>query len=289
MNEKVLVIGSVTADIHIYTDHLPSYEEDINVRRHEIAVGGCAYNAAAVLHRLGVPYTLFSPVGTGIYGEYIAEQCRKTGIIPSLKSSEEHGCCYCLIDETGGRTFLAVHGTEYLFRPEMFDSVDLREYGMIYVCGLEIEEKTGDTILAFLEQTEGKKIVYAPGPRIKHIGRTENLRMFRLADLIHLNRREINQFLDEEKISCLTDRDTVNALRQYTDADFVITDGDKEVTVISGSEISRIPVNAVRQVNSTGAGDAHIGAVMGMLMKGSDLQEAVRTANRISAEIVMSD
>ena len=33
MAGKVLVIGSVTADINIYVDHIPEKEEDVNVER----------------------------------------------------------------------------------------------------------------------------------------------------------------------------------------------------------------------------------------------------------------
>ena len=48
-----------------------------------------------------------------------------------------------------------------------------KEYEYVYVCGLEIEETTGDTVLGFLEKS-GLKIVFGPGPRIDKITADKN-------------------------------------------------------------------------------------------------------------------
>ena len=42
--------------------------------------GGCAYNVSEILRQSGVPYTLFSPVGTGIYGNYVREHLKRKQI-----------------------------------------------------------------------------------------------------------------------------------------------------------------------------------------------------------------
>ena len=82
----------------------------------------------------------------------------------------ENGCCYCLVDENGERTFLSVHGAEYTFNHEWMENIDISQISMIYVCGLEIEEPTGDDLISWLEQHRGPQIFFAPGPRIRQIG-----------------------------------------------------------------------------------------------------------------------
>ena len=289
MAGKVLVIGSVTADINIYVDHIPEKEEDVNVERQTVTAGGCAYNAASILHLSGVPYTLFASVGKGIYGDLILNLCRKSGIMPVLRSEKEHGCCYCLIAEDGSRTFLANHGCEYLFEQEALDTLNMEEYEMIYVCGLEIEEKTGERLISFLEKQKNKKIVYAPGARIRHIQRERNLAVMRLAGMVHMNRKEMNQFLASEKITYGSEREAADAMRKYTSGDLVITDGSRAVMIYEKDKLSRADVVPVSQVNSTGAGDSHVGMVMAALMMEYPLDQAVKAANLVSAASVMKD
>lgn len=47
-----------------------------------------------------------------------------------------------------------------------------------------------------------------------------------------------------------------------------------------------IPGCPARQVDATGAGDSHMGAVIACRMKGFPMDKAIRTANRISAAVV---
>ena len=133
--QKILVIGSTVADIHIHLNHLPSFEEDINMYSQKMTVGGCAYNVARMIASLDTPCTLFSPIGKGIYADYIRTQTADKPVKPCIESEEENGCCYCLIDEQGNRTFMSLHGAEYHFQKEWFDRIDIQEYGSIYVCG----------------------------------------------------------------------------------------------------------------------------------------------------------
>ena len=65
---------------------------------------------------------------------------------------------------------MCYHGAEYLFEEEWFRlferSQEAEDTDSVYVCGLEIEEKTGERILAFLERHREYRIFYAPGVRI---------------------------------------------------------------------------------------------------------------------------
>ena len=141
------MIGSTVADILIHVDHLPSLEEDVEPTGQTMSLGGCCFNVSNMLSFFEVPYTLFSPVGGGIYGTFIREELLRRGMRPVLETDEANGCCYCIIDKDGNRTFLALHGAEYLFRKEWFDSLNMEEYTDVYICGLEIEDKTGDVIV----------------------------------------------------------------------------------------------------------------------------------------------
>ena len=69
--KQALIIGSTVADVTVRLPHLPVTGEDVIVESQSMSLGGCAYNVSEILRQSGVPYTLFSPVGTGIYGNYV--------------------------------------------------------------------------------------------------------------------------------------------------------------------------------------------------------------------------
>ena len=79
---KILLIGSTCVDVIIEIDHLPKTAEDIQPKRQTLALGGCAYNAANIVRQSGVPYMFVTPIGTGVYGDYIRKsfQARKLPI-----------------------------------------------------------------------------------------------------------------------------------------------------------------------------------------------------------------
>ena len=102
--KKILVIGSTVVDVIINLDHLPRTAEDVNVSGQQMAMGGCAYNASEILRNFDVPYILFSPVGTGVYGDFVRAHLAEEGIMPVIPTPDrENGCCYCFVEKGGER------------------------------------------------------------------------------------------------------------------------------------------------------------------------------------------
>ena len=115
--KKLLVIGSTVVDVIIPIDHLPRTAEDVNVYEQRMAMGGCAYNAWSMLRHFGVPAILFSPVGTGVYGDFVRTGLAAQGASSPVPTPQrENGCCYCFVEKGGERTFVSVRGAEYAFR-----------------------------------------------------------------------------------------------------------------------------------------------------------------------------
>lgn len=284
--KKILVIGSACADVSLYVDHLPSVEEDVQPRKQKISLGGCACNAAGILQLFDVPFTLFAPVGTGIYGSFVKQQLNNRGIEPVLQVEEENGACYCIVDDQGNRTFIAMHGAEYLFRKKWFDALDVSEYSSVYACGLELEEKTGDVILSFLEEHPELTLFFAPGPRITEIPEERMNRMLALHPIVHCNRREASAYLGHPEYTSVQSAEALHAVTGNT---VIITDGGNPAVYVQDHTVYSIPACECTPVDGTGAGDSHIGAVMAMLQKGCTLSEAVETANWIGAAMAETE
>src|SRR5574344_194615 len=154
--KQVLVIGSTCVDVLLSVDHVPVSGEDISVSTQQLRIGGCAYNVSDMIRHFGIPYTLCSPVGTGIYGLFVESKLAEKRIpVFARIPNKENGCCYCIVDKTGERTFLSFHGAEYLFKKEWFQTIDRDSYDTIFICGLELEENTSSDLVSFIESESG--------------------------------------------------------------------------------------------------------------------------------------
>ena len=105
---KALVIGSTVCDIMVYLDRLPSREGDAHIHEQTWSLGGCAFNVVSVLHALDQNVDFISPVGTGVYGDFVKAELERLGIQTPISVTGANGCCYCFIESDGERTFYQI-------------------------------------------------------------------------------------------------------------------------------------------------------------------------------------
>lgn len=280
--KKTLVIGSTVADMVIKIPSLPKAGEDINIITQSRKLGGCAYNVAHILNLTKTPFILCSPVGTGIYGDFVLSELEKANIQPFVRVSDmENGCCYCIVDNQGERTFLSHHGAEYTFKKEWMKSVNMDEVDSFYVCGLELEEPSGVEIVEFLEEHKNLTVYFAPGPRINNIPSDLIKRVFELNPITHLNQKELTSFTKKDKIE-----DAILKLYKLTKNKIIVTLGKKGASFIEKDTIFTIPGVPAKIDDTIGAGDAHFGAIIAGIKYGTSMELAIRRANLISSAVV---
>ena len=189
--KPALIIGSTCVDVIIHLDHLPVTQEDLHPSSQTMAIGGCDYNVSHIMRLLDAPHTFISPVGTGMYGNYVADRMQAAGIPVSVRIPDrDNGCCYCLVEASGERTFLSYHGVEYTFQESWMEPYDASSFGLTYICGLEVEEPTGICLISWLEKHPGLELCYAPGPRGCRISREKTDRIMALHPMLHSNEQE---------------------------------------------------------------------------------------------------
>lgn len=279
--QKCLVIGAAMLDIVMKIDRLPKSGEDVYAKSQEMTVGGCAYNVADILKHFQVPYTLFAPIGKGVYADIVAAKLKEAGHeSPLFSETRDNGYCLCIVEQNGERTFLTLPGIECRFEKEWFQRLDTSEYDAVYVCGYEIEGPGGEAIIDFLENHRELQVYYAPGPRITYIPREKHERIFALNPILHLNEKEGADYTGETAYEKAAEQ-----LYGFTRRAVMITLGEKGVYLYDQKGKLLSSKKAV-VVDTIGAGDSHIGAVIAMRMKGLSLEEAVGAANKVSAMVV---
>lgn len=279
--KKTLFIGSVVLDILVKMDHLPKIKEDINTESVHLSVGGCAYNAYNIVRQFQLPSQLCSAMGTGQFANLLEVKLKERKIEPVARIAEiDNGCCLCLINKEGERTFLCQHGAEYLFRKEWLKNLDMKDVDYVYVCGLEIEDESGEEILSFLEETKAK-VFFAPGARICQIQQDRMKRMLALHPLLHLNEEEATAYTHCETVST-----AAKILYEQTQEVVIITCGGRGAYYTDGKKSELVKCSPQLVVDTVGAGDSHAGACLAGLKMGLSLEKMLKQANKIAGKVV---
>ena len=323
--KRLLIIGSTCVDVILRLDHLPTTGEDMHpVQR--FAMGGCAFNVAQVPKAYDVDLRFVTPIGDhGVFSDFVRAHLDNAGFRgPITVPNSENGCCYCLVERNGERTFLSVHGVEYSFHAEYMDAFAGERFDYTYICGLEVEETTGGELVAWLEAhlDIAGTVVYAPGPRGIEVDADRTERILGMHPILHLNEQEAQALagMSESKMQTLAamgepetqtlaatgdDKDPVlagmsdsenpvlaaaQALHAKTQNMVIVTCGADGVLWISADgSVHSAPSVPSTVVDTIGAGDSHCGAVLTGLTLGWSENDTMRFANQIASEVVAQE
>ena len=148
-SHRPLIIGSLTMDVLLQVPHLPARQQDINIAAQQMKSGGCAYNVYEAVKCCGGQPHFAGVVGKGAFADAVRKEVGHDPHMILFDSDEENGCCYCLVEPDGERTFLCVHGAEYRFRAQWLSQLDPASYGWLYLCGIDLEEAQNACLIQF--------------------------------------------------------------------------------------------------------------------------------------------
>lgn len=323
--KRLLIIGSTCVDVILRLDHLPTTGEDMHpVQR--FAMGGCAFNVAQVPKAYDVDLRFVTPIGDhGVFSDFVRAHLDNAGFRgPITVPDSENGCCYCLVERNGERTFLSVHGVEYSFHAEYMDAFAGERFDYTYICGLEVEETTGGELVAWLEAHPdiAGTVVYAPGPRGIEVDADRTARILAMHPILHLNEQEAQALagMSDSENSTLAEMDdseapalvemnnranpvlagmsgseepvlaAAQALHAKTGNMVIVTCGADGVLWISADgSVHTAPSVPSTVVDTIGAGDSHCGAVLTGLTLGWSEDDTMRFANQIASEVVAQE
>lgn len=290
--KRLLIIGSTCVDVILRLDHLPTTGEDMHpVQR--FAMGGCAFNVAQVPKAYDVDLRFVTPIGDhGVFSDFVRAHLDNAGFRgPITVPNSENGCCYCLVERSGERTFLSVHGIEYSFHAEYMDAFAGERFDYTYICGLEVEETTGGELVAWLEAHPdiAGTVVYAPGPRGIEVDTDRTERILGMHPILHLNEQEAQALAgmsgSEDRVLA-----AAQVLHAKTGNMVIVTRGADGVLWISADgSVHSAPSVPSTVVDTIGAGDSHCGAVLTGLTLGWTEEDTMRFANQIASEVVAQE
>jgi len=280
---QTLVIGSAVVDVIMEIPHLPKTQEDVHITKQSRSLGGCAYLASDILRHFKAPNSLCTAVGGGIYGDYVRKHLTERGVpIYVSRPERENGCCYCMVEDGGERTFIVDHGVEYTFSEDYLENIDTETIDSVYVCGLEVEEVNGPEIMAYLEKHPDYTVYFAPGARVMKIQPERMERMLSFHPVLHMNEEEAMTYTGTDTVE-----EAARTLYEATQNAVIVTLGSKGSYCYDGERdwyADLVPADCVR--DTIGAGDSHIGTIMACRRYGLTFPEAILAGNHISSAVV---
>lgn len=263
---KILCIGEALIDM-ICTDKGKSLSDGQNFLKKP---GGAPTNVAAAIAALGGSVELAAKVGTDSFGKHLIDVMQSFGVATKwILQDENYFTTFAFVSlmENGERDFYFNRGADGQLTLQEVEDIDLDQISIIHF-GSATGFLPGPLQAAYqglLQKALQKSILISFDPNYRHLLFQNNLQTFIDQSWNFLNCCHFFKLSDEEAMlitGCATLKDAATLLSEKTTAIFAITLG-KEGTMlgINGKTmiIESIPV---KPVDTTGAGDAFVGAVL---------------------------
>lgn len=237
--------------------------------------GGAPANVAAAIAKLGGNSYFLGQVGSDNFGSFLVASLQEVGIDTSFV--ERHGkttLAFVAIDGFGEREFEFYRGNDSEYKlPESFSlSVDsIIHFGSATAL---LGGKLKESYFQLLDYATGNGNFISFDPNFREdlvspdlVGEyVHDCRTFiSCSSLVKLNKSEAQLISGEDDISAAADA----ILRLGTEV-VIITLGEKGALLCTNSGQKIIPSKLIKQVDSTGAGDAFIGAILFKLSQNLD-------------------
>ncbi|MHC8609227.1 ribokinase [Paenarthrobacter ureafaciens] len=284
----IVVVGSLNADLTIYTERLPQPGETVHGNGFAVNPGGKSANQSVAASKLGGNVTLIGAVGEDANGTMLLESTAGAGVDVSRvrRCDTATGVAVISVDARGENSIIISAGANGTLAPADVDFDAFRDAAVVCLC-LEVGI---DTVVAAAQagHDAGATVLlnlspYAEVPEL----------LAGLTDVLLVNAHEAALFLGSE--AGIPDPDAAVEAWEPVRSRFadrglqrvLVTLGAQGSVVLDslavGGQLTRIAPTQVSAVDTTGAGDAFTGAVAARLAAGDSLVEAASFASVAAA------
>ncbi len=267
---KIVCIGEALIDMICTDKGLPLSEGKNFLSK----PGGAPTNVAAAIAALGGTVELAAKVGNDPFGKQLINTMHDFGVSTRwMLQDDTHFTSFAFVSlmEDGERDFVFNRGADGELTREEVDAIDLTDVSIIHF-GSATGFLPGPLQAAYqslLQKALQKNIFISFDPNYRHLLFRNNIQTFIDQSWNFLKACHFFKLSDEEAMlitGCLTVTDAAAMLLEKTTGVFTITLG-KEGTLLGFDHTTvTIPSIPIKPVDTTGAGDAFVGALLYQLI-----------------------
>ena len=295
--KKILCVGEALIDM-ICTDTGKTLSQGQHFVKKP---GGAPTNVAAAIAALGGKVELAAKVGDDPFGKQLIEVMQDFGVATRMILQDPHyftTFAFVSLMEDGERDFVFNRGADGQLSRQEVDEINLDEFSIIHF-GSATAFLDGPLQIAYeslLQKALQKKIFISFDPNYRHLLYKNQIQSFIDQSWNFLQSCHFFKMSDEEALlitGCSTLQDATAMLQEKTKAVFTITLGKDGTLLGMQQRTAMVKSIPVKPVDTTGAGDAFVGATLYQLsamdsfsfegLSFGDWEKIISNANRAGA------
>lgn len=279
MSGKIIVIGSMNADLVIHSPKMPQIGETLTGSNFQVNAGGKGLNQAVAIAKLGGNVSFCGCVGNDANGELLLNELKNNNVDFKGFVTSEAPTGIAMITVVDGNNFIILDsGANAKLTPEVIENYsDLIAECEYCVLQLEIPVETVLKVCEIAKKSD-TKIILNPAP-FKELPNE----IFSQIDYIIPNEHEAHNLTGIYPDNEENTRKAVLKLKQMGVKNVIITLGERGCAYNVGDSILFEPALKTNVVDTTSAGDTFIGALVSKLSKNETLNNAIVYATKASA------
>jgi ribokinase len=282
----ITVVGACNIDLISYVPRMPALGETLHGTRFQMGFGGKGANQAVMAAQLGAAVTMISKVGRDTFGENTLKNFQQRGVSTQhvhVTDRAFSGVAPIAVDPEGRNSIIIVTGANDLLTAEEIEAARAEiAASEVLVCQLEVPVAVSLAALR-VARREGVRTIFNPAP-----ARTElPPELYAVSDILCPNESE-TEMLTGMPVSSLAECEAAaRELLRRGAGTVILTLGERGSLVVTAHGVEHVPVEPVRAVDSTGAGDAYVGSLAYFLATGATVVEAARKAGAVATRSVL--
>jgi ribokinase len=274
---KVCVVGAANIDLISYVPRLPRVGETLHGTQFRMGYGGKGANQAVMAAKLRAEVTMVCKLGRDVFGEGTLENFRAHGVDTTHVTFTDDafsGVAPIAVDPEGRNAIIIVTGAnDLLSLDELERARPAIAAAEVVVCQLELPVETTLSALRIARE-EGVRTIFNPAPARDDLPDE----LFRLSDVICPNEPET-----ELLTGMPAGEEAARELLARGVGVVALTLGEHGCLLVEGDSVTEVPAEPVRAVDTTGAGDAFVGALATFLAAGRSPVDAAERSNAVAA------
>lgn len=280
----VFVVGSINQDFVLKVERRPSPGETVTDATLSTHNGGKGANQAAAAALLGASVTFLGRVGADEFGGPLLRALEEKGVDTSLTretSGSQTGSAFITVTSDGENAIVVAPGANRRLTPEDVDAAaDRIREARVLVAQMEVPPESVSRA-AEVSAESGTRVVLNLAPP-----RDVPPALLKVLDPLVVNEHEAAFLLDRKIEGVEGARSAARDLLSLGPRSVVMTLGAEGALVADAETVTHVPAPKVEVVDTTGAGDAFVGALAARLALGDPLPDAAAYATRAGAAAV---
>ena len=270
--KKVLCIGELLIDF-ICTDIGVSLSSGDNFLK---KAGGAPANVTSAISRLGGKASFGGSVGQDPFGDFLENSLVKEGVDTTFlkREGKPTTMSFVSVQEDGERDFVFARGADEIYEPDEKEAKEMESFDIFHfgsataLLGGSLRD-TYDKFFAYAEKSQ-KLICFDPNYR-------DNLWAGRDQEFIELSKK----YIAKSDIVKVSDAEACLITGKLGETVLLVTLGKEGTLIIAGDHVETVGSVKIKSVDSTGAGDAFVGALL-YKMACSDSKDILKNNNAFS-------